>query len=150
MRMPKIGFVLLFLILSACTSDNKDSDIFLSLRAQDNKSRTAKCLEMTSEKKIELFFEAQHRHHEYFGFDQCFSSSSVNFISELKSEIERRGTIESLTRFIMIIMLSRQQGIISNVEIEAMNLPQLCRKLANKSPSGNPSECINMANNALR
>ncbi|WP_240095715.1 hypothetical protein [Thermomonas flagellata] len=100
---------------------------------------------MSDEKKIELFFEAQQRHHEYFGFDQCFASSSPTFMSALKSEIVRRGTVESARHYIMVLAITQQQGKTSSAEIKAMELPQLCKSLADNRPSGNPAQCIKMA-----
>lgn len=149
MWMRKIALVALFCAPSACTSADRGSDGFAKLRALDDASRNSACLALSNEKKIELFFESQQRHHEYFGFDQCFASSSAAFMAALKSEIAKRGTVESARHYIMVLANAQQQGKASNAEIKAMELPQLCKSLANEGPSGNPSQCIKMAEDLL-
>lgn len=150
MWMREIALVALLCAPSACTSADLGSDDFAKLRALDDASRNSACLALPDEKKIELFFEAQQRHHEYFGFDQCFASSSTTFMTALKSEIVKRGTVESARHYIMVLGISQQQGKTSSAEIKAMELAQLCKSLANGSPSGNPSQCIKMADDLLR
>ncbi|QIL19641.1 hypothetical protein [Thermomonas sp. HDW16] len=149
MWMREIALVALLCAPSACTSADRGSDGFVKLRALDDTSRNSECLALSNEKKIELFFEAQQRHHEYFGFDQCFASSPTTFMDALKSEIVKRGTVESARHYIMVIAISQQQGRTSNAEIKAMELPQLCKSLADERPSGNPSQCIKMAEDLL-
>lgn len=149
MWMREIALAALLCAPSACTSADRGSDGFVELRALDDASRNSACLALSDEKKIELFFEAQQRHHEYFGFDQCFASSSTAFMAALKSEIVKRGTVESARHYIMVLGISRQQGKTSSEEIKAMELAQLCKSLANASPSGNPSQCVKMAEDLL-
>jgi len=129
----------------ACTSADNVNDSFANLMALDDASRTSACLALPSEKKAALFFETQQRHHDYFGFDQCFASSPVNFMAELRNEIDRKGSVNNLTHYILVLSLSRQQGRISNAEIKAMNLPELCRKLS----KGSPSHCGEIVENAI-
>ena len=150
MWMRKIILVALICASTACTSADRGSGSFAKLKALDDASRNSACLTLTNESKIELFFEAQKRHHEYFGFDQCFASSPTTFLTTLKSEILKRGTVEGATHYIMVLRLSQQQGKTSGVEIKAMELTNLCESLANESPSGNPSQCIKMAEDLLR
>lgn len=150
MRMRQIVLASLLFVPAACTSADQVNDGFARLRALDDVSRTSACLALPNKEKIDLFFEAQQRHHEYFGFDQCFASSSAAFIADLKNEVAKRGTVESAMHYIMVLRLAQQQGKTSSAEIQAMNLPKLCQSLANGSPSGNPSQCIKMAEDSLR
>jgi len=149
MRIREITLLALLCAPSACTSADRGSDDFVKLRALGDASRNSACLVLPDEKKIELFFEAQQRHHEYFGFDQCFASSPATFMAALKSEIAKRGTVESARHYIMVLTISQQQGKTSSAEIKAMELPQLCKSLADERPSGNPSQCIKMAEDLL-
>jgi hypothetical protein len=66
-------------------------------------------------------------------------------MAELRNEIGRKGSVDNLTHYILVLSLSRQQGRISNAEIKAMNLPELCRKLA----KGSPSHCVEIVENAI-
>ncbi|TDK23152.1 hypothetical protein E2F46_12385 [Luteimonas aestuarii] len=150
MWMREIALAALLCTPSACTSADRGSDAFVKLRGLDDASRNSTCLTLPDEEKIELFFEAQQRHHEYFGFDRCFASSSPAFLADLKSEIVKRGTVESVRHYIIVLAISQQKGNTSSDEIRAMELPKLCQSLANRRPSGNPSQCIEMAEDLLQ
>lgn len=142
--------LVIYCLLSGCASADKAGASFASLMVLDDTNRAKACLAFPPEERVELFFQTQKRHHEYFGFDQCFASSPTTFLNKLKSEILKRGTVEGATHYIMVLRLSQQQGKTSGVEIKAMELTNLCKSLANESPSGNPSQCIKMAEDLLR
>ena len=144
-RVLKFAATVLLCVVSACTSTDHSTDQFAKLRALDGASRSAACLALSNEEKINLFFEAQQRHHEYFGFDDCFASSSPAFISALRSEIVTRGTVESARHYIIVIAVARRQGSASLAQVENLELPMLCKVVANESPSGDSSQCIRMA-----
>jgi hypothetical protein len=144
MRLRSKLILVFYMLCSACSSPDAQSQLISKLAKLPSDQRTKGCLTFSEDERFSLFFQTQDRRHVYYGADQCFASSP-EFVFKLRDKLVERGNGADVTHFILVVTLMRQQGVISESDVEKMNLPGLCARAAVEERS----HCLQMAANAF-
>ena len=147
-RFGRLMCALMVLAVTAC-GGHRDRDPRISqLRLMSDAERTARCLAMSDDERVQLFFASRRRHHTYHGLDACFMRSRHGFLLRIRHEISEHGTVYEAYDLAVLARDGRRAGVLAQEDVAALDLWALCRLRGEEGPGGQPGACFEAARRA--